>query len=99
MTPERKLQALFAEEAPSARDWAFEAVVAERIARRRAVFSVAAIAPWAAVGALALWAGEPMLRAAGETLAALNPAAPLVVGGGLAAGLALWLTQRLTPSA
>ena len=47
MTPEQKLSALFAAEAPPARDYAFEARMAQAIALRRAWMTVAALVPWA----------------------------------------------------
>jgi len=85
MTPEQKLHALLAEAAPPARDPAFEAAVAERIARRRAFASVAAAAPWAVVGASLLWGLQPVLAA--------------LQAGAEAAGTAMAVVRRLTPPA
>jgi len=75
MTPDQKLQALFAEVAPPLRDYVFEAEVARRIARRRAVFSVAAVMPWAMVATCVLWGVQPLFRLLGEGLSVLNPVA------------------------
>ena len=46
MTPEQKLSALFAAEAPPARDYVFQARMAQAIALRRAWMTVAALVPW-----------------------------------------------------
>ena len=43
MTPEQKLSALFAAEAPPARDYSFQARMAQAIALRRAWMTVAAL--------------------------------------------------------
>ena len=99
MTPEQKLHALLAEPAPPARDPAFEAAVAERIARRRAFASVAAAAPWAVVGASLLWGLQPVLAALQAGAEALNPAAILVAASAVAAGTAMAVVRRLTPPA
>jgi uncharacterized membrane protein len=95
MTPDQKLQTLFAEAAPPNRDYAFEAEVARRIARRRAVFSVAAMTPWAIVSACALWGVRPLLPSLGDGLAAVNPIAAALVGAlALVAGAGA-VTRRL----
>ena len=62
MTPEDKLQSLFAAEAAPVRDPVFEAVVVQRIARRRAVAVVAAFAPLAVAMATILWGLGPIWR-------------------------------------
>ncbi len=96
MTPEQKLAAVFAAEAPPRRDYAFEADVAERIARRRAWMTVAALLPWLVVAAIVLWALQPMLEALSRDLATLIQPLALVAAGTLvAAGLGLWLTGVL----
>lgn len=68
LTPDQKLAALFAEHAAPARDPAFCAGVAQRIARRRAWARVGAAAPWAGVAGLLIWALQPVL---GPSLPAL----------------------------
>lgn len=96
MTPEQKLAALFAADAPPPRDYAFEADVAERVARRRAWMTVAALVPWMVVAAIVLWALQPVLVRLSEELATLIQ--PLALVGAVtvvAAGLALWLTGAL----
>lgn len=97
MTPEQKLAALFAAEAPPARDYAFQVAVAQRIAARRAWLTVAALAPWAIAAAAVLWALAPL---AGDLAEA---AAPLVQSLGatltlaaLSAAAALWLSRRFS---
>ena len=63
MTPERKLAALFAAEAPPARDFAFQAAVARRIAARRAWMTVVALLPWTIAATALLWADAVGARA------------------------------------
>lgn len=95
MTPDQKLQTLFTEAAPPIRDYAFEIEVAQRIARHRAVFSVAAMMPWAVVSACVLWGVRPLSPSLGEGLAAVNPIAAALVGA-LALAAGVWaLTRRL----
>ncbi len=100
MTPEARLDALLKSATPPARDFAFEAEVARRVALRRAWLGAVAMLPWAAVGAVLLWA---LARTVGPTLAstveALEPvamAATLALAG---AGLLLWMVRRLGVSA
>ncbi|WP_339915465.1 hypothetical protein [uncultured Brevundimonas sp.] len=70
MTPEQKLNALFATEAPPALDYRFQAAVVERIARRRAWATVAALVPWVIAASALLWGLQPVL---GPILADLGP--------------------------
>lgn len=97
MTPEDKLNALFAAEAAPARDLLFETAVAERVARGRAVRRVVAMTPWAAAAGAGLAGVQPALALLIENLGpGLAPGA-MVLGVGLAAGLAsLWLIRRLS---
>lgn len=96
MTPEQKLAALFAAEAPPRRDYAFEVDVAQRIARRRAWMTIAALVPWLIVAAIVLWALQPVLATLSEDVAILMQPLALVAGvTAVAAGLALWLTGAL----
>ena len=96
MTPEQKLAALFAAEAPPPRDYAFEADVAERIARRRAWMTVAAMLPWLTVAGIVLWALAPVLvTVSGEVAPVLSPVALVLGLVGVAGGGALWLSGRL----
>ncbi|MDI1280165.1 hypothetical protein [Brevundimonas sp.] len=96
MTPEQKMNALFAADAAPARDLGFQADVARRIARQRAWATVVALVPWLIAATAVLWGLQPALAAAADQLApTLIPVAmtlTLVVGS-LAA--ALWLTRRL----
>ncbi|HWQ87133.1 hypothetical protein [Brevundimonas sp.] len=96
MTPERKLQALFAAEAPPARDYAFQARLAQRIALRRAWMTVAALAPWCVAGVAILWALIPVVGPLGEDIAALVPAAGMLAGVAVSAVAALWLSRRFS---
>lgn len=68
MTPEQKLSALFAAEAPPARDLGFEARMAQAIALRRAWMTVAALVPWAVAAAAVLWALIPIVGPMAESL-------------------------------
>lgn len=49
MTPEQKLQALFAASKPPAQDYGFEIAVLERIAKHRAIDRFAYLAMWVVV--------------------------------------------------
>ena len=96
MTPEQKLAALFAVEAPARRDYAFEVVVAERIARRRAWLTVAALLPWLVVSGIVLWALHGVVvRVAGDLVPVIQPLALVFAATGAAAGVGLWLTGAL----
>lgn len=97
MTPERKLAALFAAEAPSARDHAFQTAVARRIAERRAWMTVAALVPWTIAASALLWGLSPVVAPMAESMgAALQPTAT-VLATALGAGLAArWLSRRFS---
>jgi hypothetical protein len=95
MTPEQKLSALFAAEAPPARDYVFEARMAQAIALRRAWMTVGALAPWAVAAAAVLWALIPVVGPMGESLGeALQPAAAMLAGAAATAIAALWMAGR-----
>ncbi len=95
MTPEQKLAALFAAEAPPARDYAFQASMAEAIALRRAWMTVAALVPWAVAAVAVLWALIPVVGPMRDSLgAALQPAAAMLAGAAVTAVAALWLSRR-----
>lgn len=95
MTPEQKLQSLFAADRPAAPDYLFQTAVAQRIAVRRAWLTVAAMVPWAVAAACGLWALQPVLQPMGDQIGdALGPAAGML-GIGLTAALgALWLARQ-----
>lgn len=97
MTPEQKLAALFAAGAAPARDLAFQAAVARRIAARRAWMTVAALVPWTIAATALLWGLRPVVAPLAEGLAAaLQPAATVLVTA-LVAGLAArWLSRRFS---
>jgi len=96
MTPEQKLNALFAAEAAPDRDLGFQADVVARIARRRAGATILALVPWLIAATAGLWGLQPMIGAvaeqAGPVLAPVAMIATLVAGSLIAA---LWLTRRL----
>ncbi|MGZ9098703.1 MAG: hypothetical protein ACXW3O_03280 [Brevundimonas sp.] len=95
MTPEQKLSALFAAETPAARDYAFQARMAQAIALRRAWMTVAALVPWAVAGVAVLWALTPVIEPMSDSLgAALQPAAAMLAGAAVTAVAALWLARR-----
>lgn len=96
MTPEEKLQALFAAEALPARDYAFQARIAQRIALRRAWMTVAALVPWAVAAVAILWALIPVVGPLGEDIAALIPAAGMLAGVAVSAVAALALARRFS---
>lgn len=97
MTPEQKLAALFAAEAPPARDYVFQAAVAKRIALRRAWLTVAALFPWAIAATALLWALGPMLVSMSDGLAAMVQPLALVAVVSVATGVAaLRLARRFS---
>jgi len=99
MTPEQKMAALFAAEAPPARDFAFEARMVQRIATRRFQARIAAMVPLAVAAAAGLWGLQPlwpeaarMLEQAGSATPDLLPVLAVV---GVTGATALWLIQIL----
>lgn len=95
MTPDAKLDALFATARPPRRDTVFQTEVARRIARRRAWGTVAALTPWVVAATVVLWALRPVVGPMADSLAqALEPVAMTLVGAATVAGVALWLSGR-----
>ena len=96
MTPEQKLSALFAAEAPPARDYSFQARMAQAIALRRAWMTVAALVPWVVAAVAVLWALIPVVGPMSDSLgSALQPAATMLAGAAITAVAALWLSRRV----
>ena len=91
MTPEQKLQALFAASKPPAQDYGFEIAVLERIAKRRAIDRFTYLAMWVVVmgGVMAavFWTIE-----AGR-VASLGPIVSAIAASSLAA-LVIWTMGR-----
>ena len=85
MTPDDILSAYLKTDAAPARDLVFEATVAERIARRRAIASVAALVPWCAAAAAGLWGLQPVLQTLGGVEADLGMVAGVLAAAGLSA--------------
>lgn len=97
MTPERKLAVLFAAEAPPARDLAFQAGVARRIAARRAWMTVGALIPWTIAATALLWGLSPVVAPLAESIAAALEPTAMVLATALGAGLAArWLARRFS---
>ncbi|MEY4555276.1 MAG: hypothetical protein RL093_395 [Pseudomonadota bacterium] len=97
MTPEQKLSALFAAEAPRARDYAFQARMAQAIALRRAWMTVGALVPWVVAAVAALWALIPVVGPMSDSLgSALQPAAAMLAGAAVTAVVALWMSRRFS---
>lgn len=96
MTPEEKLQHLFAAAAAPARDPVFEAETALRVARRRAIASAAASIPLVVAGAALLWLLRPMI--ANLDLSVLNGAEVTAAAGLLATGAALVVARQVLRS-
>ena len=98
MTPEERLNAFFAEATPPVRDLAFQAGVAERVARRRAVATVVALIPWTIAAMVLCWAVGPMMapvvEGMGQTLA---PAAAILMLTGLGVVVLTASARRLRP--
>ena len=81
LTPDQKLAALFAEQAPPPRDPVFCAEVKQRVARRRALARVGAAAPWAIVTGLLAWALQPVLEPSMPALADSLVLPAAILGG------------------
>jgi hypothetical protein len=97
MTPEQKLSALFAAEAPPVRDYSFQVRMAQAIALRRAWMTVAALVPWVVAAVAVLWALIPVVGPMSESLgSALQPAVAMLAGAAVTAGVALWMSRRLS---
>ena len=98
MTPDAKLKALFRADRPPARDYLFEAAVAERVARRRVWATLAALTPWGLAATAALWGLRPAVGPFAASLGpALEPVGLMLAGTAAAAGTALWLSRRFRP--
>ncbi|KQS56467.1 hypothetical protein ASG17_10800 [Brevundimonas sp. Leaf363] len=85
MTPDDILSTYLKADTAPARDLVFEATVAERIARRRAVASVAALAPWCAAAAVGLWGLRPVLPMLDAIDGNLSVVASVLAAAGLSA--------------
>lgn len=97
MTPDAKLDALFAAARPPARDYAFEATVAQRVARRRAWGAFLALTPWIIAAAAVLWGLRPAIAPLLESIGpAFQPVGATLVGAALVASVALWVSQRFS---
>ncbi|RZJ40356.1 MAG: hypothetical protein EON87_18280 [Brevundimonas sp.] len=94
MTPEDILSAYLKAGTAPARDLVFEATVAERVARRRAIASVAALAPWCAAAAAGLWGLRPVVPMLGAIDGNLSVVASVLAAAGLSAlGLIMVVRQ------
>ena len=97
MTPDQKLAAFLAAEAPPARDPAFQATVAARIAARRAWMTVGALIPWTIAGTALMWGLRPFAGPLADGLAAaIGPSALVLAGAATTALVALWLARRFS---
>ncbi len=94
MTPEDKLNALFAAERPRTPDYAFQAEAVRRIAVRRAWATVGALAPWAIAATAGLWAVQPVIGPLVQDMArGVGPAAGVLATGLASAIGAAWLAR------
>ena len=99
MTPDQKLQALFSADRPPARDYAFEAEVARRVAVRRAWLTALALVPWSGIAALLLWALDSALEpVVGDLAVSTVPLAMALTLAGSSVAALLWLTRRFSPA-
>lgn len=98
MTPEETLAAFFAEAEPAGRDFAFQAEVAERVARRRAFATIAALIPWTIAAIALCWVLGPLIGPVvdglGQTLA---PAAAILALTALGVAVLMASARRLRP--
>lgn len=98
MTPDDKLAAFFAGATPPARDPAFQAVVAERVARRRAFATVGALIPSTIAAIVLCWAIGPMMGPVVEGLGrTLTPAAVILMLTALGIAGLMACARRLRP--
>lgn len=94
MTPEDKLNALFAAERPKTPDYVFQTAVAQKMAVRRAWLTVAASVPWAVAAMACLWALQPVIEPLRDSLNVFLPTlAGTVLVAGTTAVAALWLAR------
>lgn len=94
MTPEDKLNALFASQRPTTPDYLFQAAVAQKVALRRAWLTVGASVPWAIAAIACLWALQPVITPLRDSLNIFLPTvagALLIVAATAVAGL--WLAR------
>jgi hypothetical protein len=102
MTPDQKMAALFAAETPPARDFAFEALMAQRIAARRMWAAISAMVPLTVAAAAGLWGLQPLwptvartLDEAGTAMPDLAPALVLTAVAGATAAVLIRFSLRL----
>ncbi|NBB53451.1 hypothetical protein GVN24_34810 [Rhizobium sp. CRIBSB] len=94
MTPEDKLNALFAAERPRTPDYGFQAAVAQKLALRRAWLTVLASVPWAMAAMSGLWALQPVIEPLRDSLNVFLPtvAGTLLIAAATAVA-GLWLAR------
>ena len=102
MTPDdtldQTLAAFFAEATPPARDLGFQAEVAQRIARRRAIATVLAMIPWTIAAIALCWALGPLLAPfVIEFSQMLAPAVGILALTALGVALSLMAGRGLAP--
>lgn len=99
MTPDDKLSAFFAEAVPPVRDLGFQAVVAQRIARRRAVATLLALVPWTIAAMAVCWAVGPLVAPFVFDLSQmLAPAVGILAVTGLGIFALIAAGRRLAPA-
>ena len=97
MTPEDKLNSLFATARPVERDFTFEAEVAEKVAGRRAFATVGALTPWAIAATAVLWGMRPVFGPLGDGLVpVVEPVGMTLTGAAVIAGVAVWLSAKIS---
>jgi hypothetical protein len=73
--------------------------MAQAIALRRAWMTVAALVPWVVAAVAILWALVPVVGPLSDSLGpALQPAVAMLAGAAVTAGVALWMSRRLSGS-
>ncbi len=98
MTSDDKLAAFFAEATPPVRDLAFQADVAERVARRRAFATVISLIPWTIAAMVLCWVIGPMMGPVTDGLGrTLVPAATILMLTGLGVASLISGARRLRP--
>lgn len=94
MTPEDKLNALFAADRPTTPDYLFQTALAQKVALRRAWLTVAATVPWAIAAIACLWALQPVIEPLRDSLNVFLPTVAGVLLVAAATAVAgLWLAR------
>jgi hypothetical protein len=101
MSPDEKMKALFRSETPPTRDFAFEAVIAQKVAARRMWATIIAMIPPTVAVAVGLWGLRPMLVSVAQMIPisssnALTMTLSTAALAGVAALGVIWSARRFS---